>query len=109
MAKPTAALLRVIRQKWVRPQMKFNKVPSPILIIRAGFFFEYISEPRPMIYAIRGNERINPPVGPTIDCHPPVKLEKTGRPNTPSSTYMSVAAKAGFAPIIIAARLIIKV
>ena len=62
-----------------------------------------------MIYAITGKERIKPPVGPLMDCHPPVKFENTGRPNAPSRTYMSVAVNAGFAPNIIAVSVMIKV
>lgn len=56
-----------------------------------------------------GKERINPPVGPVIDCQPPVKFEKTGSPKAPSKTYISVAVNAGFAPNIIAVTVIIKV
>ena len=44
-----------------------------------------------------------------MDCHPPVKLENTGSPNAPSRTYMRVVVNAGFAPNIIAVRVIIKV
>jgi len=68
-----------------------------------------MSDARPIIYAIIGKERINPPVGPVIDCQPPVKFEKTGSPKAPSRTYRSVAVNAGFAPNIIAVRVMIKV
>lgn len=79
----------------------------PITIVH--FFFVHMSDARPITYAIIGKERINPPVGPVIDCHPPVKFEKTGSPKAPRRTYISVAVNAGFAPNIIAVSVIIKV
>ena len=91
------------------PHTKFSRVPIVIPITIVHFFFVHMSDARPIIYAIIGKERMNPPVGPVIDCHPPVKFEKTGSPKAPNRTYMSVAVNAGFAPNIIAVNVIIKV
>lgn len=91
------------------PQMKFTIVPVVIPKDKDHLFLVYVSDARPMIYAIIGKERINPPVGPTMDCQPPVKFENIGKPNIPNKIYMSVAIEACFAPNIIAARVIIKV
>jgi hypothetical protein len=62
-----------------------------------------------MIYAINGKERINPDVGPVMDCHPPVKFANTGSPIAPSSMYISVAVKPFFEPRIIPAMVTAKV
>lgn len=91
------------------PQMKFNIVPIVMPENKDHLFLEYISDASPIIYAMIGKERINPPVGPTMDCQPPVKFENIGKPNAPNKIYMSVAVEARFAPNIIAASIIIKV
>ena len=91
------------------PHRKFTTVPIIIPMSKEYFLLQYVSEAHPIIYAIIGKERMNPPVGPTIDCQPPVKFENTGRPNAPNRTYISVAVNAGFAPSIIAVSVMIKV
>ena len=107
--KPTDKLLFVTIQNMLTPNRKFIAVPIIMPMSKEYFLLQYVSEAHPMIYAIIGKERINPPVGPTIDCQPPVKFENTGRPNAPNRTYISVAVNAGFAPSIIAVSVMIKV
>lgn len=107
--KPTDKLLFVTIQNMLTPQIKFIIVPIVIPKNKDRLFLVYVSDARPMIYAIIGKERMNPLVGPTIDCQPPVKFENTGRPNAPNRTYISVAVNAGFAPSIIAVSVMIKV
>lgn len=109
MVKPTDKLLFVTMQNIQNPQMKFIIVPVVIPKGKDHLFLVYVSDASPIIYAMIGKERINPPVGPTMDCQPPVKFENIGKPNAPNKTYMSVAVEARFAPNIIAARVIIKV
>ena len=62
-----------------------------------------------MIYAINGKERINPDVGPVMDCHPPVKFANTGSPIAPSNMYISVAVTPFFEPRMIPAMVTAKV
>ena len=107
--KPTVKLLLVAMQNIQSPHIKFMIVPIVIPMNKVHFLFAYVSEARPITYAIIGKESINPPVGPVMDCQPPVKFEKTGRPNAPNIAYISVAMEARFAPNIIAASVIIKV
>ena len=68
------------------PHRKFTTVPIIIPMSKEYFLLQYVSEAHPIINAIIGKDRIKPPVGPTIDCQPPVKFENTGRPNEPSRT-----------------------
>lgn len=66
------------------PQTKFMTVPKNIPRINKHLCFARKAEARPMTYAIIGKDKINPPVGPTIICHPPVKFENTGKPKAPN-------------------------
>ena len=91
------------------PQIKFTMVPMVMPPNKPHLFLLYVSDARPIMYAIIGKERINPPVGPTMDCHPPVKFENTGKPNAPNKMYISVAEKARFETNIIAASVIMNV
>lgn len=107
--KPTDKLLFVTMQNIQIPQIKFTMVPMVMPQNKPHLFLVYVSDARPIMYAIIGKERINPPVGPTMDCQPPVKFENTGKPNVPNKMYISVAKKARFEPNIIAASVIMNV
>lgn len=58
---------------------------------------------------MRGKDKINPPVGPAMDCQPPVKFANTGRPTEPSITYMMEAIAPFFEPKTMPAKVIAKV
>ena len=106
---PTRRLLFVRKQNMRSPQRRFTVVPRIIPIRRLHFHLLRFSTPRPMRKAIRGKERINPPVGPTKDCQPPVKFAKTGNPIAPSNIYINVERAPNLEPRIMPASVTAKV
>lgn len=87
---PTINVLFVRTQNISVPQRRFSMFPRMILSQYKYFCLERSSVPSPMMYAIIGKESIKPPVGPTMDCQPPVKFAKTGNPIRPTSIYINV-------------------
>lgn len=87
---PIINVLFVSAQNISVPQSKFRVVPRMIPSQYRYFCLERSSVPRPIIYAISGKERINPPVGPTSTCQPLIKFAKTGNPIRPTNIYINV-------------------
>lgn len=87
---PTINVLFVRTQNISVPQRRFSMFPRMIPSQYKYFCLERSSVPSPMMYAIIGKESIKPPVGPTMDCQPPVKFAKTGNPIRPTSIYINV-------------------
>ena len=87
---PTNNVLFVRTQNIRVPQMRFSIFPRKMPIQDWYFCLERSSVPSPMMYAMIGKESIKPPVGPTMDCQPPVKFAKTGNPIKPTSIYINV-------------------
>lgn len=68
---PTYRLLFVAKQKTIVPERKFMSVPIITPTIMDTFLLWRALEIAPIIYAIRGKDRMKPPVGPIIICQPP--------------------------------------
>lgn len=107
--KPIQTGIFVKAQNTKIPQRRFNEVPAIMPAGYAPLKRVRSSVPRPMIYAISGKDKINPPVGPKKDCHPPVKFAKTGNPIAPSSIYIIVEKAPFLEPSTILAKVMAKV
>lgn len=68
------------------------------------YLLSVLSHINPIINAIKGNDNINPPVGPNIICIHPENCANTGNPIAPNEIYINSEIKPFLLPSIIPAK-----